>query len=151
MQLAHRVLGRGLVAMGLVAPGPLAWAVPERGAGPASPLDAGSILQVVLGLVVVLLAIGASVWVLRHVLRLQPGMNGQLRVLAGLSMGPREKIVLLKVGDTQLLVGVAPGRVHTLHVLERPLEEPNPGNRAGSGFAAQLSHALRKTGRRHNA
>jgi len=137
--------------MGLLASGPLAWAIPERGAAPAVPVDAGSILEVVLGLVVVLLAFGASAWVLRYVLRFQPGMNGQLRVLAGLSMGPREKIVLLKVGDTQLLLGVAPGRVHTLHVLERPLEEPNPESRAGYGFAAQLSHALRKTGRRQNA
>jgi flagellar protein FliO/FliZ len=137
--------------MGLLALGPLAWALPERGAAPTAPVDAGSILEVVLGLVVVLLAIGASAWVLRYVLRFQPGMNGQLRVLAGLSMGPREKIVLLKVGDTQLLVGVAPGRVHTLHVLERPLEEPKPASRAGSGFAAQLSHALRKPGRRQNA
>ncbi len=105
-------------------------------------VDAGSVLQVFLGLVVVLVVIGAVAWLLRHVLRLQPTMSGQLRILGGLSMGARERVVLLKVGETQLLLGVAPGRVHTLHVLDRPLPEPTPETRLPRGFAAQLARAL---------
>ena len=109
-------------------------------AGPA--LDAGSVLQVFLGLVAVLLLIGAVAWLLRHVLRLQPTMCGQLRILGGLSMGARERVVLLKVGDTQLLLGVAPGRVHTLHVLDKPLAESTAETRLPHGFAGQLARAL---------
>ncbi len=105
-------------------------------------VDAGSVLQVFLGLVVVLMLIGAVAWLLRHVLRLQPTMSGQLRILGGLSMGARERVVLLKVGETQLLLGVAPGRVHTLHVLDRPLAEPTHETRLPRGFAAQLGRAL---------
>ncbi len=113
----------------------------------APPLDAGSILQVILGLVAVLLFIGGVAWLLRHVLRFQPTVGGQLRILGGLSMGPRERVVLVKVGESQLLLGVAPGRLQTLHVLDRPLvesvaEEPDP-----PGFAAQLARAIRRSQR----
>ena len=113
-------------------------AVPVR----SPSVDAGSVLQVFLGLVVVLVVIGAVAWLLRHVLRLQPTMSGQLRILGGLSMGARERVVLLKVGETQLLLGVAPGRVHTLHVLDRPLAEPTHETRLPRGFAGQLGRAL---------
>ncbi len=106
-------------------------------------VDAGSVLQVFLGLVVVLVVIGAVAWLLRHVLRLQPTMSGQLRILGGLSMGARERVVLLKVGETQLLLGVTPGRVHTLHVLDRPLAESTPEAMLPRGFAAQLARALK--------
>ncbi len=128
-------LGAGLMPLTALAEPP-----PAPAAGPA--LDAGSVLQVFLGLVAVLVLIGGVAWLLRHVLRLQPTMSGQLRILGGLSMGARERVVLLKVGDTQLLLGVAPGRVHTLHVLDRPLAESTAETRLPKGFAAQLARAL---------
>ncbi len=106
-------------------------AVPE-------PVSAGAVLHVVVGLVIVLLLIGLVAWIVRHSGRLQPGVSGEMRILAGLSMGPRERVVLLQVGPTQLLVGVAPGRIETLHVLDKPL--PVPARPAGSGsFAEQLA------------
>jgi flagellar protein FliO/FliZ len=66
-----------------------------------------------------------------------------LRLVAGLSLGSRERILVVEVGDTQLVVGVAPGRVQTLHVLERPL----PGTTAdappaGEPFAARLARLM---------
>ena len=116
---------------------------PESVPAGSPAVDVGSVLQVFLGLVVVLMLIGAVAWLLRHVLRLQPTMSGQMRILGGLSMGARERVVLLKVGETQLLLGVAPGRVHTLHVLDRPLEESTPEARLPRGFPAQLARALK--------
>ena len=70
--------------------------------------------------------------------------GGGLRILGGLSMGARERVVLLQVGDTQLLVGVAPGRVQTLHVLEQPLPAAASGLQNASGFADQLGRFLNK-------
>jgi flagellar biogenesis protein FliO len=40
-----------------------------------------------------------------------------------------------------LLLGVAPGRVQTLHVLDQPLQTTST---SGGGFAEQLSHVLKK-------
>jgi flagellar protein FliO/FliZ len=43
-------------------------------------------------------------------------------VLAELPLGQKERAVLVRCGATQLLLGVAPGRVSTLHVLAEPIE-----------------------------
>jgi len=71
--------------------------------------------QVVLALcsLVALIVVGA--YGLRRVsgMRTRPGT---VAMLGGVAVGSRERVVLLKVGDTQVLVGVAPGRVSTLHV-----------------------------------
>ena len=125
---------------------------PPTAVASSPPVDSASVLQVLLGLVVVLLIIGSVAWLLRNVLRLQPTMSGQLRILGGLSMGPRERVVLLKVGETQLLLGVAPGRVHTLHVLEKPLEESGVEGVRANSFTAHLGRAIsRARGARSDA
>ncbi|MDT8387911.1 MAG: flagellar biosynthetic protein FliO [Thiogranum sp.] len=99
--------------------------------------------QLTLGMLVVLGLIMAIAWVLKRSGRFQMAAGGSLRILGGLSMGARERVVLMQVGETQLLLGVAPGRVQTLHVLEKPLAvnaaNPMPGN-----FAEQLARMLKK-------
>ena len=75
----------------------------------------GSLL-VVLGLIVVL------GWLSRRLHRLAPGTRQRaLRLVDALPVGARERIVLVEVGGQQLLVGLAPGRVQTLHVLDTPI------------------------------
>ena len=49
-------------------------------------------------------------------------VGNAIDVLADVPLGQKERAVLLKVGATQILIGVAPGRVNTLHVLTEPLE-----------------------------
>jgi len=50
------------------------------------------------------------------------GVNAEgadkMRVAGGVSLGLWEKVVLLHVGRKQLVLGVTPGRIQTLHVLE---------------------------------
>lgn len=118
----------------------LLYAAPADHPGPG--LAGAQVLQMLIGLAVVLLLIGGLAWVLRNVLRVQPGVHGQMRVLGGLSLGARERVVLVEVGATQLVLGVSPGRVQTLHVLEEPLREPP--EREETGFARQLAGALRR-------
>ncbi len=79
------------------------------------------LLQLLLSLFAVLAAIVVVAWILRRVMRVQGFAGGKLRVLAGLSLGSRERIVVVEVGDTQLLLGVAPGRVVSLHVFDKPV------------------------------
>ena len=63
-------------------------------------------------------------------------------------MGMREKVVLIKVGNKQLLLGVTPGRIDKLMELEgdeRLFQEPAAHD--GSEFARKLLQAMRgKTG-----
>ena len=60
-------------------------------------------------------------------------------------MGPRERVVLLQVGDTQLLLGVTPGRIQSLHVLDQPVSYSDIGTEASS-FAGRLMAAIKRNG-----
>ena len=74
-------------------------------------------IRMVLGLAVVLALLGATAWVSRR-FRVGSGMRGGLiEVISGLSLGARERVVLIRVGGDQVLVGVSPSGMRTLHVL----------------------------------
>lgn len=113
----------------------------------AEPMAAGQILQLLLGLAAVMLLIFGMAWLLRRVTGQGTLANGALRIVGGLSMGARERIVLVQVGDTQLLVGVAPGRVQTLHVLPEPLPV-EAAEQGGAGFQQVLGQVLGRRGER---
>jgi flagellar protein FliO/FliZ len=106
------------------------------------PMAMTSLWQMTLGMLLVLGLILAMAWLLKRSGRFQMGAGGGLRILGGLSMGSRERVVLIQAGETQLLLGVAPGRVQTLHVLEHPLQPQRVGS--GPGFAEQLGRLLNK-------
>ncbi|HEY4972773.1 MAG TPA: flagellar biosynthetic protein FliO [Steroidobacteraceae bacterium] len=87
----------------------------------AAPGSAGGMLRVVLALIVVLAAVLAAAWLARRMRALSGGGgSANLEMLAQLPLGTRERAVLLRVGDCQVLIGVAAGSVRTLHVLPRP-------------------------------
>jgi flagellar protein FliO/FliZ len=82
-----------------------------------SPLSAANLADTAIGLLIVLALMLSLAWVVKRYARL-PGIGkGQVQVLGGVSLGARERAVLLTVEGRRLLVGVAPGRVQTLLVL----------------------------------
>lgn len=116
------------------------------------PVNTGYMAQLVLGLIIVLICIVALAWIAKRFNRLQSTPDGSLRVLGGMSMGARERIVLVQVGAKQLLLGVAPGQINTLHVLDEPLDAVTDasGPLQSRGFADKLSAALTRTAKRQN-
>jgi len=78
--------------------------------------------QVTLALGLVLAAMFALAWLVRHLRGTGARGGAALDVLAEIRLGPKERAVLLKVGTTQLLLGVAPGHISALHVLAEPVE-----------------------------
>ncbi len=79
----------------------------------------GSVVQMLLGLVMVLAMVVGAAWLLKRFVVLHASGDGPIRVIAGASVGPRERVVLVEVGETWLLVGVASGQVNTLHTMPR--------------------------------
>ncbi|BAZ93884.1 flagellar protein [Thiohalobacter sp. COW1] len=106
------------------------------------PMAWSNLLQVLLGLVAVIVLMLIFAWLMRRMSGFQGGVPGAMRVLGGLSMGAREKVVLIQVGETQLVLGVAPGRVQTLHVLEEKIETPVREGAGMNSFARNLQQAL---------
>lgn len=89
----------------------------------ATPSLFGSLVQVVIALVLVFGAIALSAWLLRRYGPTQMGTSGSsLRVVGGVMVGQRERLVLVEVDDTWLIVGVAPGRVNAVHSMPRPAQ-----------------------------
>ncbi|HEY1724383.1 MAG TPA: flagellar biosynthetic protein FliO [Steroidobacteraceae bacterium] len=106
----------------------------------AAPSAGGGLLRVTLALLVVLAAVLMAAWLTR---RMRGFGNGRaladLQVLAQMPLGTRERAVLLRVGECQLLIGVTPTNVRTLHVLPSPaVPAPNTEGSTPTGAAADL-------------
>ncbi|MCP1675596.1 flagellar protein FliO/FliZ [Natronocella acetinitrilica] len=131
----------GAVVLGVGFLAPIAAMAQDSGASPG--LDSAALIRVSLGLVAVLAAIVALGWIVRRMGNVAGSAAGRMRVLGGVSVGNRERVVLLQVGDQQILLGVAPGRVQTLHVLDQPLEVSGSDTGAGRGRDEQQGFASR--------
>lgn len=70
------------------------------------------------GLIVVLGVFFACIWLMRKMGTLPSYSREKMKVIAGLSLGGREKLVLVQIGEKQMVLGVSPGRVNNLLVLE---------------------------------
>lgn len=100
-----------------------------------------ALLQVLLSLGLVLLAIFALAWASRRVHQLRGDMAA-LRVCGGIAVGPKERVVVLRAGDTCLLLGVTPGAVQTLHTFDH-VPEWVDASVPPPAFATRLAEALR--------
>ncbi|GIK33517.1 MAG: hypothetical protein AMXMBFR45_17490 [Gammaproteobacteria bacterium] len=94
-------------------------AQPVPGALPSGSV-AGPALRMVLSLGLVLALVGGLAWLAQ---RLRSGghlKTGLIEIVSGVSLGAREKVVLLQVGQERVLVGVSPAGMRTLHVMQGP-------------------------------
>ena len=125
---------------------------------PPAAVSSSSILQIIFSLLLVLAVIVLVAWLLKRMNATQLGSGNLLKVLGSVAIGQRERIVLVEVKDTWLVVGVGPGQIRTLHTLQKQeiqrSENPefshlSPENK----FAKLLSSFLRHppADRKHNA
>jgi flagellar protein FliO/FliZ len=114
-------------------------------------MSAAYLAQMLVGLIVVIAAILVLAFLMRRVGGIQSRLGSEFRVLGGISVGSRERMLLVQVGEQQLLVGVAPGRVQTLHVLEDPIRIEGPGREGGSRSDSPFARSLRAVLHREQA
>jgi flagellar protein FliO/FliZ len=95
--------------------------------------------EVVIGLVLVIAVIIAVGWLMRRLYPGAAGGSGQLRVLAALPLGPRERLLLVDAAGKQLLLGVTTQQITALHQFTEalPRVEPRPAE-----FALRLREVL---------
>ncbi len=115
-----------------------------------SVMGAGNVLQILAGLFVVLVMIIGTGWLLKRYGGMGSVSNANLKVVAGITVGQREKIVVVQAGEVQVLVGVSPGNIRALHVLEKNIcdeRQLKVGNTAvensSSGFVDQLKQQIK--------
>lgn len=122
----------------------LAFAAEEGAKGSAraelpDPLSLGAIGQLLLGLALVVGLILLLAWLMRRV-NGTPSQGKGMKVLAALPVGQRERAVLVQIGQEQMLLGVAPGRVSLLARFDEPILDS--AELRGAAFADRLQQVL---------
>lgn len=78
-------------------------------------ISASVYLQAFLSLIFILGILFFATWILRKVSGGRGFGSQKIKVIGGVALSPREKIVLLQIADECLVIGVVPGQIRTLH------------------------------------
>ncbi len=100
------------------------------GIGTSAALEMAAVL---VGVILLILILG---WMIKRIGNFPSAGKGIVKILGGVSLGPRERAVVLEAGGKRILVGVAPGRVQTLCLLD------NSDVDAEVEFSSQLDEQL---------
>ena len=105
------------------------------------PLSIGSMIQVFAGLAAVLLLFGAIVFVLKRMGGFRANQGGKMHVVDGVSVSARDRVLLMQVGEKQVLIGVSPSGISPITVFDESVitVQENTEN----GFAGQLHKQLK--------
>jgi flagellar protein FliO/FliZ len=134
-----------LPAMAMTLPAPAALPAPSA---PSAPSATGSLLQTTLALLFVLALLVGLAWFLK---RFGPknfgGGSNTVRLVGALSVGARERILVVEVGEQWIVVGASPGRMNALATMPRqelPDHAPAPAGLQGANFAEWFKQTIEK-------
>lgn len=98
--------------------GPLAMTIPTPQASATS--AGGGLLQTTFALIFVLALLVGLAWFLkRYGPRNFGGGNSNIKLVGALSVGTRERILVVEVGEQWIVVGASPGRMNALATMPR--------------------------------
>ena len=103
----------------------IAEALAKQGADLASvdsPMSLSYVAQILISFLVVIGFIFFMAWLMRRSGRFGYGSGQVIKIISSMSLGMREKILVIEVGGANIVVGVAPGQIRTLHVLDGDAE-----------------------------
>lgn len=108
----------------------------------SKPNTAGQLANLLGGLALILVLILGLSWFVKRFSQGGFMQNSAFKVVASMPLGTRERIMLVSVGDKQLLLGVTATQISTLHVFDNPVvtgdKEP------GSDFSQKLMAILQQ-------
>lgn len=105
---------------------------------------AGNLLQVTLGLLVVLGLMAAAAWLLRRFNTAKGSNAAHIKIIGGVSVGSRERVMVVEVADQWIVVGVAAGRVNALATMPRQEITPATDAAPAKNFSSWLAQTIEK-------
>lgn len=110
-------------------------------------ISAGTFVQAMLALALIVGLLMGTAWLARKISGGKGFGQGGMRVVGGVALGPRERIVLVEAGDTWLVIGIVPGQIRTLHTMPKG-ESPAGGlpPSADKPFAQWLKQIAERRG-----
>ncbi|MGI0115281.1 flagellar biosynthetic protein FliO [Zooshikella sp. RANM57] len=106
------------------------------------PTTWGMLIQVVLALAVVLLVIFAAAWIVKRSGAIKPMTSPVIKNLAVMSVGSKERLVLVQIGDKQILLGISPAGMNTIHVFDQPVITSK--NEVSNDFSKRLMEMIKQ-------
>jgi flagellar protein FliO/FliZ len=88
----------------------------------------GGVMKMALGLAIVLAVMALITWLLKRMMPSVANKQSILRVVGGVSVGSRERVVVLEVAGRWIVIGVAPGQISRLANLEVAAMRDPEGN-----------------------
>lgn len=98
---------------------------------------AASLAQAGLGLFTIVALILGMAWVARRAGLVRQATGGAMKVVGSTMLGARQRLVLVEVGDTWLVLGVSPGEIRPLHTLPAGTTAANPLAATGGAGPSQ--------------
>jgi len=86
-----------------------------------------SLVPSLLAFIAVIAMIPVALWLMKRAQVLRPGAAGPLSIVAGLSMGPRDRIAVIHAGGRYLVVGITAQQMTLLAQLEQWPGSPSSG------------------------
>jgi flagellar protein FliO/FliZ len=118
---------------------------PTVGAGTAVPaLGVSGLLQTVLGLAVVLAMVFGFAWLARRFGLQTPRQGNVVKVVGGTMLTQKERVMVVEVAGTWLVLGVAPGHVSTLHTLPAGSLSGETAAAGSTSFSNRLRDSIGK-------
>ena len=107
------------------------------------PVSSSYLLKLTLAMVFILVLIFGLAWVMKKMNLTQQSQNGLIKIVSAISVGQRDRIALIQVGDEQLLVGLTPGRIEKLHTLKSTVNG-DLVKYDNQSFADKFNHLLKR-------
>jgi len=113
---------------------------PEKNIEKHTDIGVTNYIQMLLGLFFIIAFIFAIAWVIKRMGNFNPTNTAQLKVIAGLNVGQKEKIIVVEVMQEQLLLGVTQSNINFLSKLEQPIDSSQAST--GNSFQDKLQSAV---------
>lgn len=100
--------------------------------------DWAMVIFTFLGIILFILALG---WAAKRFGGLSAMGVRDMKVVAALPLGSREKVAIIDVKGQQILIGITPQNINHIHTFDQPVV--NVSDKVQSDFAQKLSHILK--------
>lgn len=106
--------------------------------------EAGILMQVLFGLFIVLFLMIGGAWLARRAGVANPAGSAPVKVVGGVGVGGRERVVVVQIADQWIVIGVAPGRVNALATLPSQNLPAIPASAGTGNFSGWIKHAMER-------